>query len=371
MLGEAQESRWIGQQDGGVENERAGGLRWGGLAFFRPLPGARCGAGPRASRRRIPAGQESGGTAAHFRRPMCGEQLTGRFSRVRASGGWETPSHSSDANPCQQNRLDQWVAVRPSEVTRRTHWLSTLECMSSFSEPFSQEIAFKLTAAQPERCGFFFDFDGTLAPIQDDPDTVEPVAGVLDALTELGRRVHEVADRFRPPGGLPPRALRRAARAAACSGSTGSRSPGTAAAIETDPAALPYVDAMARAGRAGPHRAAGRNAGRIQAAVRVAALPHGARAAAGRSSAGAGPGPTELGLRAQPRADGLRAQAAGQPRQGQRPARGDGRADLRLVLRRRRGRPQGVRRARRARGQRSGVHRGQGRGRRGRRPARS
>jgi len=44
--------------------------------------------------------------------------------------------------------------------------------MSSFSEPFSQEIAFKLTTAQPERCGFFFDFDGTLAPIQDDPDTV-------------------------------------------------------------------------------------------------------------------------------------------------------------------------------------------------------
>jgi trehalose 6-phosphate phosphatase len=116
--------------------------------------------------------------------------------------------------------------------------------MSSPSEPFSQEIAFKLTAAQPDRCGFFFDFDGTLAPIQDDPDTVEPVAGVLDALTELGRRVHEVAIVSARPvdflrarfGGLPELCL---------FGLYGLEVARHGGAIETDPSALPFVDIMA------------------------------------------------------------------------------------------------------------------------------
>jgi trehalose 6-phosphate phosphatase len=41
------------------------------------------------------------------------------------------------------------------------------------------------TAARLNEYGFFFDFDGTLAPIQEDPQTVAPVPGVLSALTEL------------------------------------------------------------------------------------------------------------------------------------------------------------------------------------------
>ena len=60
----------------------------------------------------------------------------------------------------------------------------------------------RLAAAGP-RSGLFFDFDGVLAPIQDDPDTVQPEPGVLPALAELS----EVAGRLavvssRPAGFL-------------------------------------------------------------------------------------------------------------------------------------------------------------------------
>jgi trehalose 6-phosphate phosphatase len=34
-------------------------------------------------------------------------------------------------------------------------------------------------------CGFYFDFDGLLAPIQLDPDTVQPVPGIVDAFSRL------------------------------------------------------------------------------------------------------------------------------------------------------------------------------------------
>ncbi len=53
--------------------------------------------------------------------------------------------------------------------------------------------ALDATAAGPARCGFFFDFDGTLAPIQDDPETVQPAPGVLEALAELAVAVNRVA----------------------------------------------------------------------------------------------------------------------------------------------------------------------------------
>jgi trehalose 6-phosphate phosphatase len=43
------------------------------------------------------------------------------------------------------------------------------------------------TAARLGEYGFFFDFDGTLAPIRDDPQAVAPVPGVLPALAELAR----------------------------------------------------------------------------------------------------------------------------------------------------------------------------------------
>jgi trehalose 6-phosphate phosphatase len=49
------------------------------------------------------------------------------------------------------------------------------------------------TAALADRCAFFFDFDGTLAPIQDDPEAVRPVPGALDALGALAGAVGLVA----------------------------------------------------------------------------------------------------------------------------------------------------------------------------------
>jgi len=63
------------------------------------------------------------------------------------------------------------------------------------------------TAARLGEYGFFFDFDGTLAPIQEDPQTVAPVPGVLPALAALAaeaaltavvsaRPVAFLADRF-------------------------------------------------------------------------------------------------------------------------------------------------------------------------------
>ncbi|MBN1173663.1 MAG: trehalose-phosphatase [Micromonosporaceae bacterium] len=49
-----------------------------------------------------------------------------------------------------------------------------------------------LTARRAGQCGCFFDFDGTLAPIGDDPEAVAPVPGTLDALGLLADRVKRV-----------------------------------------------------------------------------------------------------------------------------------------------------------------------------------
>ncbi len=53
--------------------------------------------------------------------------------------------------------------------------------------------AVALTAARAALSGFFFDFDGTLAPIEEDPDAVQPAPGVVEALHRLTRRVRRVA----------------------------------------------------------------------------------------------------------------------------------------------------------------------------------
>ncbi|NJC81206.1 trehalose-phosphatase [Planosporangium mesophilum] len=53
--------------------------------------------------------------------------------------------------------------------------------------------ALSTTAARADRCVFFFDFDGTLAPIQDDPDAVQLAPGVLGAITDLAARVKRVS----------------------------------------------------------------------------------------------------------------------------------------------------------------------------------
>jgi len=50
----------------------------------------------------------------------------------------------------------------------------------------------QITAQRAKDSAFFFDFDGTLAPIETDPTAVQPVDGVLDVLVELGRHVRKV-----------------------------------------------------------------------------------------------------------------------------------------------------------------------------------
>ncbi|HWG98860.1 MAG TPA: trehalose-phosphatase [Pilimelia sp.] len=53
--------------------------------------------------------------------------------------------------------------------------------------------AWAATAARAADTALFFDFDGTLAPIQDDPAAVRPAPGVVAAVAELSRRVGRVA----------------------------------------------------------------------------------------------------------------------------------------------------------------------------------
>jgi trehalose 6-phosphate phosphatase len=60
------------------------------------------------------------------------------------------------------------------------------------AHPLSVAAALSATAARAQDCVFFFDFDGTLAPISDDPDEVQPAPGVLDAISDLATRVRRV-----------------------------------------------------------------------------------------------------------------------------------------------------------------------------------
>jgi trehalose 6-phosphate phosphatase len=53
--------------------------------------------------------------------------------------------------------------------------------------------ALALTASRAAATGFFLDFDGVLAPIQEDPETVAPVPGAAAALQRLAGRVRRVA----------------------------------------------------------------------------------------------------------------------------------------------------------------------------------
>jgi trehalose 6-phosphate phosphatase len=61
------------------------------------------------------------------------------------------------------------------------------------AQPRSASAALAATAERADNCVFFFDFDGTLAPIQDDPDAVQLAPGVLEAITELTTRVRRVS----------------------------------------------------------------------------------------------------------------------------------------------------------------------------------
>lgn len=55
------------------------------------------------------------------------------------------------------------------------------------------ERALAITAKRCAATGLYFDFDGTLAPIQEDPDTVRPIDGVLQPLERLSQAVRRIA----------------------------------------------------------------------------------------------------------------------------------------------------------------------------------
>ncbi len=47
--------------------------------------------------------------------------------------------------------------------------------------------------ADPDRAGILLDFDGTLAPIVDDPGQARPLEGLVASLQDLARRYRLVA----------------------------------------------------------------------------------------------------------------------------------------------------------------------------------
>lgn len=59
--------------------------------------------------------------------------------------------------------------------------------------PFTVEQAWRATTDRVGGCLLFFDFDGTLAPMNDDPTAVQPAPKVLDAINALAAAVQRVA----------------------------------------------------------------------------------------------------------------------------------------------------------------------------------
>ncbi|MBO4206486.1 trehalose-phosphatase [Micromonospora echinofusca] len=59
--------------------------------------------------------------------------------------------------------------------------------------PLTADQAWRATSGRAGRCVLFFDFDGTLAPVGDDPTAVQPAPKVLAALEALAGIVQRVA----------------------------------------------------------------------------------------------------------------------------------------------------------------------------------
>jgi trehalose 6-phosphate phosphatase len=76
----------------------------------------------------------------------------------------------------------QGVAVEGSNVDR-----------VRVTGPEAAEAAWRATAQRAAESAFFFDFDGTLAPIGDDPAVIQPAPGVVSAIAELSHVVGHVA----------------------------------------------------------------------------------------------------------------------------------------------------------------------------------
>lgn len=59
--------------------------------------------------------------------------------------------------------------------------------------PLTAEQAWRATSDHVGQCVMFFDFDGTLAPVEDDPTVVQPAPKVVAAIDALARIVQRVA----------------------------------------------------------------------------------------------------------------------------------------------------------------------------------
>ena len=61
------------------------------------------------------------------------------------------------------------------------------------THPLSPDEAWRFTAERAHETTFFFDFDGVLSPVTDDPDASQPEPSVLGVLGDLARVVARVA----------------------------------------------------------------------------------------------------------------------------------------------------------------------------------
>jgi trehalose 6-phosphate phosphatase len=74
------------------------------------------------------------------------------------------------------------------------------------SHPLSPVEAWRFTAEHADDTTFFFDFDGVLSPVTDDPDSSQPISSVVGVLGDLSDAVARVAIvSARPVGFLQPR----------------------------------------------------------------------------------------------------------------------------------------------------------------------
>lgn len=110
--------------------------------------------------------------------------------------------------------------------------------------PLREAAAIDRLVATADRAGLLFDFDGTLAPIQLDPDAVWPTPGVVDALsalTGLVRRVGVVS--ARPVAFL--RSRLEPVRGLALHGNYGLQTVTAGGTEVTEPAALRWIPVLA------------------------------------------------------------------------------------------------------------------------------
>jgi trehalose 6-phosphate phosphatase len=61
------------------------------------------------------------------------------------------------------------------------------------SRPLTPDQAWQITTARAAECVLFFDFDGVVAPVGDDPNAVQPVPEVMAAIAGLAESVQRVA----------------------------------------------------------------------------------------------------------------------------------------------------------------------------------